>query len=265
MRKILSFTMLGLMFASFGVPTAQAGGGLTPYDFVIDCSEDTNLTRDNTDKIWADYEGGSATVLTINCTYSCAYVNVDQPTSCGSAFFDGGAPHYFTVTGPALIHGYSPGAYGIELFFGTTADELNFTADEQPGKIVFNWSEIDAAAFYLVRAVQDPDVECMVEAPANSCTIRSAPLGETYSYTMSVTFDFEAKTKMQSMVATVDATRQAATTTTTAPTTTTTSTDEEDMLANSGSGISENLIVALLALVAGLLVASQTRRRSARS
>lgn len=258
MKKFLAMIVFGAVFVFVGAPTAHAGGGLSPYDFVVDCfREGTDLSVDVTEEEWADYDGGSVTVLVINCTYSCAYLNVDQPTNCGSAFFDNAAPHYFTVSGPAMIHGYIPGSGGLELFFGTTADELNFTADEQPGKIVFNWSEIDNAASYLVRSVQDPDVECLAIAPANSCTIRSAPLGETYSYTLSVNFDFEAKSEWQSMVATVDATRQA----------TTTSTSDsiespESTLAATGTQISETYLpAALLVLAAGLFIFMVIGRR----
>ncbi len=186
---------------------------------------------------------------------------------CGSEhlvhirIFDSGVPRLFSVQGHGIVHGYNPGSYGLELIFGTSAEELGLSADQGDGYLLFEWNQIPSAVEYRISAVQDPDVGCIAPASEWSCAIDSAPLGETYSYVMSVVFDFDGITKTQSMVTTVDATLEPESETTVTTGVAETEVRTNSTLADTGSDQnSRGLVAAFLGLV-GLLLLQVVRHR----
>lgn len=253
MKKLLLAAGLLIALTSGYAPTASAGGSLNPPDFTIDCSADTDPTEDNTNEYWADYSGGTVTVLTINCMYSCAFGSTDQNTSCGSAHLDASAARIFTVSGPAMIHAYSPGSYGEEVFFGTTAEELNFQATVNEDSIEFTWNEIpNAGAYYISKIVNGGDmIVCTAFGGATSC-LADEPIPKTAkTYFMSVYFEYTEAFKTQNEVASVEVVA-AATTTTTA----------QETLAATGGESGRQVIVVLALIAMGVAALSLMRRRT---
>ena len=253
MKKLLLAAGLLIALTSGYAPTASAGGSLNPPDFTIDCSADTDPTEDNTNEYWADYSGGTVTVLTINCMYSCAFGSTDQNISCGIAHFDNLAARIFTVSGPAMINAYSPGSYGEEVFFGTTAEELNFQATVNEDSIEFTWNEIPyAGAYYISKIVNGGDmIVCTAFGGATSC-LADEPIPKTAkTYFMSVDFDFVATSKNQNEVASVVVV--AATTTTTTA---------QETLAATGGESGRQVIVVLALIAMGVAALSLMRRRT---
>jgi len=262
MKKLLLAAGLLLALTSAFAPTASAGGGMSPPDYTIDCSEDTDPSQENYEEAWAAFSGEYLLVLTENCAYTCALGDVDPTTSCLSAFPDFGVPRLFSVQGHGIVHGYNPGSYGLELIFGTSAEELGLTADQGDGYLLFEWNQIPSAVEYRISAVQDPDVGCIAPASEWSCAIGAAPLGETYSYVMSVVFDFDGITKMQSMVTTVEATLQPEVSTTVPPTTVEdTAVRTDSTLVATGSTSNSYGLAAIAIGVVGLLLLQVVRNR----
>ena len=253
MKKLLLTAGLLIALTSGYASTASAGGSLNPPDFTIDCSADTDPTEDNRSEYWADYSGGTVTVLTINCMYSCAFGSTDQNISCGIAHFDNLAARIFTVSGPAMINAYSPGSYGEEVFFGTTAEELNFQATVNEDSIEFTWNEIPyAGAYYISKIVNGGDmIVCTAFGGATSCLV-DEPIPKTAkTYFMSVYFDFVEAFKTQNEVASVEVVA-AATTTTTA----------QETLAATGGESGRQVIVVLALIAMGVVALSLMRRRT---
>ena len=253
MKKLLLAAGLLIALTSGYAPTASAGGSLNPPDFTIDCSADTDPTEDNRSEYWADYSGGTVTVLTINCMYSCAFGSTDQNTSCASAHFDNLAARIFTVSGPAMINAYSPGSYGEEVFFGTTAEELNFQATVNEDSIEFTWNEIpNAETYYISKMVNGGEqIVCTAFGGATSCLV-DEPIPKTAkTYFMSVDFDFVEAFKTQNEVASVEVVA-AATTTTTA----------QETLAATGGESGRQVIVVLALIAMGVVALSLMRRRT---
>ena len=253
MKKLLLAAGLLIALTSGYAPTASAGGSLNPPDFTIDCSADTDPTEDNRSEYWADYSGGTVTVLTINCMYSCAFGSTDQNISCGIAHFDNLAARIFTVSGPAMINAYSPGSYGEEVFFGTTAEELNFQATVNEDSIEFTWNEIpNAETYYISKMVNGGEqIVCTAFGGATSCLV-DEPIPKTAkTYFMSVYFDFVEAFKTQNEVASVEVVA-AATTTTTA----------QETLAATGGESGRQVIVVLALIAMGVVALSLMRRRT---
>ena len=253
MKKLLLAAGLLIALTSGYAPTASAGGSLNPPDFTIDCSADTDPTEDNRSEYWADYSGGTVTVLTINCMYSCAFGSTDQNISCGIAHFDNLAARIFTVSGPAMINAYSPGSYGEEVFFGTTAEELNFQATVNEDSIEFTWNEIpNAETYYISKMVNGGEqIVCTAFGGATSCLV-DEPIPKTAkTYFMSVDFDFVEAFKTQNEVASVEVVA-AATTTTTA----------QETLAATGGESGRQVIVVLALIAMGVVALSLMRRRT---
>jgi len=263
MKKLCLVAGLLLALTSAFAPTASAGGGMSPPDHTIDCSEDSDPSRENYEDAWVEFSGEYLVVLTENCAYTCALGNVDPNTSCTSAFFDSGVPRLFSVQGHGIVHGYSPGSYGLELIFGTSAEELGLSADQGDGYLLFEWNQIPSAVEYRISAVQDPDVGCIAPASEWSCAIGSAPLGETYSYVMSVVFDFDGITKTQSMVTTVDATLEPEPDTTLTTGVAETEVRTDSTLADTGSNQNSHGLAAIVLGVFGLLLLQVVRHRRA--
>ena len=253
MKKLLLAAGLLIALTSGYAPTASAGGSLNPPDFTIDCSADTDPTEDNRSEYWADYSGGTVTVLTINCMYSCAFGSTDQNISCGIAHFDNLAARIFTVSGPAMINAYSPGSYGEEVFFGTTAEELNFQATVNEDSIEFTWNEIpNAGPYYISKIVNGGEqIVCTAFGVPTSCLV-DEPIPKTAkTYFMSVYFDFVEAFKTQNEVASVEVVA-AATTTTTA----------QETLAATGGESGRQVIVVLALIAMGVVALSLMRRRT---
>ena len=251
MKKLLLAAGLLIALTSGYAPTASAGGSLNPPDFTIDCSADTDPTKDNTNEYWADYSGGTVTVLTINCMYSCAFGSTDQNTSCGSAHLDNLAARIFTVSGPAIIHAYSPGSYGEEVFFGTTAEELNFQATVNEDSIEFTWNEIPYVRGYYVLRSGGEQFACTAEVGETSCVVDGLVPKTAKTYFLSVYFEFAEASKTQDEVSSVEVVA-AATTTTTA----------QETLAATGGESGRQVIVVLALIAMGVVALSLMRRRT---
>jgi hypothetical protein len=184
--------------------------------------------------------------------YSCAFGSTDQNTSCGSAHLDNLAARIFTVSGPAMIHAYSPGSYGEEVFFGTTAEELNFQATVNEDSIEFTWNEIpNAGAYYISKTVNGGDmIVCTVFGGGTSC-LADEPIPKTAkTYFMSVYFQYTEASKTQNDVASVEVV--AAATTTTA----------QETLAATGGESGRQVIVVLALITMGVAALSLMRRRT---
>ena len=176
-------------------------------DYTIDCSADTDPTEDNTEYVDEVLNSLSATVLTTNCQYSCADGDVDTVTNCGAAFHDAGASRIFTVTGPAYVHAYSPGSYGVQMNFFAKPELFNFSAQPGPESIYFSWNSVPHVAGYKVTKTKGSQNIwfCEVNSPETGCLVQGVKPGETATYKLTVAYLFGSIYTDQFYFASVDA------------------------------------------------------------